>query len=831
MAGAQLYGRTYELEVLVRAVGELGQVVELVGTAGVGKSRLLDAAWDAAEGLSAYHGACTPYGAATPYSVFRPLLRSGTGISEDAAPDQAGSRLSEFTEQRAPHLLPMLPLLAVPFGARVPSTSEADAIDPAFRQARLHDVVVEFLDAVLDGPALLVVEDAHWIDTASGELVNHVIGACADRAWAIIVTRRPEGQWRGPEGLDHVRSLSLAPLDDAAIRQLAIDVSRHPLTDADLDIVSTRAQGNPLFAIELARALGESMTELPDTVEQIIASRLDHLAPEARRLVRVASVLGNQFDASIVGSIIEAEGYSGDVDEALAAASAAGAMALRSGTTWAFNHALYRDTAYEGLPFTRRRHLHRLAAEIIEQRASDTTSVAPLLSLHYAAARAHDQAWRYSLLAGAAAIAQHASSEAAAAFERALTAGRYCRQVGADDRARVAGQLGDLYYEIGRFDDATRVLTFARRVNTDPVTEVGLIRRIGSVCERQGRPDRAIQWYARAARGVPATAHDAAWSLARAEVTLAEAGIRSRRGEQAACLRLARAALTDAERSANEPVRALALERIHLATAYLRIPDTDRAGRRAVEAYRALDNSTGMARVLINLGIEAYFASDWSTASEHYLSALELAQRTGSVVLAATAAINSAEILSDQGDWARATELLDSARRNYSAVGYSAGIAAASLFAAVAAMRDGRLDEARSRLDVARDLLGRLGMAEMVDELDGRELELDALMGTATIERCRTLETRFGLDHPSTARVKRTRGILEHLAGRDDDATATLLDAVALDATPGLERALTLRALEQVAPIAPEADRWHDEADAILSTLGVRRVPPLPSRP
>ena len=166
-SGTRLIGRKRELDLLTHAIGELGEVVILSGGAGVGKTRLLDAAWAESEGLRIYQGACTPYGSASPYSVFRPLLRVGTEIDLHADPARAGEILTGIVRERAPELLSMLPLLAVPFGAEVPSTPEADAVDPQFRRARIHDLVVEFLDQVLDGPVFLVVEDLHWIDEAS----------------------------------------------------------------------------------------------------------------------------------------------------------------------------------------------------------------------------------------------------------------------------------------------------------------------------------------------------------------------------------------------------------------------------------------------------------------------------------------------------------------------------------------------------------------------------------------------------------------------------------------------------------------------------------------
>ena len=801
-AGTRLVGRQHELDVLTRAIGELDTVVELVGTAGVGKSRLLDAAWGAAEGLTIYQGACTPYGAAVPYSVYRPLLRSGSGIPVDASAELTGNRLTDIVGEYAPELLPMLPLIALPFGAKVASTPEADAIDPEFRRLRIHDVVVDFLDATLSGPILLVVEDAHWIDDASGELLNHLVRASASRPWAGIITRRPEGSWQIPE-LDHVTRLHLEPLDDEAIKQLAIDVSTRALADRDLDLVAERAQGNPLFAVELARALSDSTSggaEIPGTIEQIIATRFDRLDPAARRLIRVASVLGNQFHEAIVGALLGAVDRNADVTEALTSAMEAGAIAPRPGSRWGFNHALYRDTAYEGLPFKQRQQLHRLAAEIIEERAADTTAVAPLLSLHYSAARAHDRAWRYSLAAADIAESQNATAEAAAALERALASGRHFRGVDAQDRAPVAERLGDLYYVLGKFSEAERTFNAALKATKDPILRATLVRKIGSANERQGHPDRAIRHFHRAARLIPSDTLATPPLSARAEVLLAEAGLWSRSGEYDRCLELSRVALTDAEQAGDDAVIALALERIHLASVFLHLPDSDGIGERALQMHSSRHDVQSAARTQINLGVGAYFESRWADSSNWYLAAMESAQSAGNIVLAANAAINSAEILADQGQWVQSLELFDSAIRNFEAVAYMPGIGAALLFSAVPAMRSGATDDAAARLHRSNDILSSLGMGELVLDLHTRQLELAVLTGIAEASTCDNLLERLGAAHPLHHRVLRSRGVVQFESGATSDAVASLRAALDTPAPTDFERALTLRALTVSAP-------------------------------
>jgi tetratricopeptide (TPR) repeat protein len=582
-----------------------------------------------------------------------------------------------------------------------------------------------------------------------------------------------------------------------------------------------------LFAVELARALSESAgdAELPDTIEQIIASRFDRLDPSARRLIRVASVLGNQFHEAIVSAMLTEVDAEADIDAAFTSATAAGAITRRPGLRWAFNHALYRDTAYQGLPFNRRRQLHRMAAEIIEERAVDTAAIAPVLSLHYAEARAHEQAWRYSLQAADVAAAQNATAEAAIALERALKAGRYFRSVSQEERVRVAEQLADHNYTLARFDDANRLYRSARRANADAVSDINLMRKLGLVRERQGQPGAAITWFKRASRAVPANATGPRWISARAHLALAEAGLRSRRGENQACKRLALQAHDLAVEADDAAAQALALERAHLAVVFERENDSEGYGVRALEAHRQRGDYAGMARTLINLGIEAYFGSDWNEASTRYLEAAELAERSGSVVLAATATINGAEILSDQGHWSRAIELFEGAHRNYEAVGYRPGTAAARLFAGVAKMRAGQLDSADENFANVRATLEQLDMVEWIQDLDTRTLELMALRGEITPDAAESLVQAFGPGHAFEIRARRSLALAQLLGGSAGDAERELSALLELPACTGFERSLCLQALGRID--STRGPEWRSEAKMIFLNLGVVQPPPL----
>ena len=152
-------------------------------------------------------------------------------------------------------------------------------------------------------------------------------------------------------------------------------------------------------------------------------------------------------------------------------------------------------------------------------------------------------------------------------------------------------------------------------------------------------------------------------------------------------------------------------------------------------------------------------------------------------------------------------------------------MAAASLFAAVAAMRDGRLDEAASRFALARAELVRHSMSEWIDDLDSRRLELDVLAGWRCADAADELAARLGSASPFRVRTLRAAGLAHEQAGNGDRAQQLLLQSLD-ESSPGFEQALTMLALAQVAPLDVAAER-RQRAIEILDELGVRRQPPM----
>src|SRR5262249_20216161 len=194
------------------------------------------------------------------------------------------------------------------------------------------------------------------------------------------------------------------------------------LTDEELATLTERGAGNPLFLQELASAGGaESGEQLPETVEALLATRIDGLAPGDRTLLRWASVLGAQFHYSDLAAVLADDpsaAHDAEVWDRLTEFVERD-PAVAGG--FRFRHALIRDAAYEGLSFRRRRELHGRVGEMLEERhADDPGEVGEVLSLHFALAGRAAETWQWASIAGARAQAKWANREAVELYMRAL---------------------------------------------------------------------------------------------------------------------------------------------------------------------------------------------------------------------------------------------------------------------------------------------------------------------------------------------------------------------------------------------------------------------------
>ncbi len=356
-------GRETELQVILEsarsAVRERGAALNVVGPAGIGKSRLVDEAVTRSS-LTCFRVVCEEYSRA-PYTSMRRVFRWLLDVADGASQEVALEQLREKVRNQAPTLEANLATLTNLLDIRIPSTRETADIDPRFRRTVLEHTAVQLLRASVTVPVALVVEDIHVIDDASASLLARIASEAATLPLLVLLTSRPETET--DSGLVAVAKIELAPLEADAAVQLAIaETENAPLSSAQFSSVVERAEGNPLFLRQLARAatLPGGLEELPESLEPLLAADIDRLPSRDRRVLRALSVLGTYVDASQVDAVL------GDDLADEASWSSLGIFLAPTATGWQFTHDLVRVAAYEGLPFRRRRELHTRVATALE---------------------------------------------------------------------------------------------------------------------------------------------------------------------------------------------------------------------------------------------------------------------------------------------------------------------------------------------------------------------------------------------------------------------------------------------------------------------------------
>ena len=503
---------------------------ELSGQAGIGKTRLIAEVLDRHPGLTPIFLRGGQYARNTPYFVVRRLIRQIAEIDTDGDPAEHGRQLRDFVAQVAPDQLPWLPLLALVVGVDVDPTPEVDRLAEQFRRERLLSTTVDVLDAAGRGsPAAIVAEDAYWFDEASLEILQEMSRRVTRRPWFIVATLRPESEPVVSTDQPGVARMDLLPLDGAdteALARAAGDADGATDLERRIADLAARAGGHPLFVLELVAAAGAGDDTLPESIESLVTTRIDTLAPADRLLLREAAVGGAVVDPPLLASAL--------ARDELASPDRWSALSdfLRpEGPRLRFRHALYQDVAYQGLSYRHRRDVHQRLGETIEQSAQDGTDTAPLLSLHFHRSGDHDRAWTYSEIGADAARAAYANSEAITLYQRALDSGARSSGVDRSEMASVAERLGDVCDLDAQYEPAFAAFQRARKLGLSGTGgEARLLRKIGRVRRNQGSYSQALRWFGRSIRAADAVPDPSERSREEAEITLGYAGTLHRQG-------------------------------------------------------------------------------------------------------------------------------------------------------------------------------------------------------------------------------------------------------------------------------------------------------------
>jgi tetratricopeptide (TPR) repeat protein len=823
-AGTRLVGRDAELAALLRAADGAraghGSFVVVAGDAGMGKSRLVHELRTQAADLVHMTMACEVYESSTPFFPFRGLLRAVLELSDDTA-----LSLTEAVRDVAPELEPWTPLLGSVAGIDVPETEATALLEDRFRSSRLAEVMTELLSHILVMPTLVVVEDAQWMDEASAELLARIASDIEERPWLVCMTRRrDEGGFA--QHVDGMTTLSLDALGEAESRQLFEHVASGNINVNELAAVIARSGGNPLFVRELADAAssGALGDTLPDSIETLIAARIDRLPPRDRAILRQASVLGQSFTLTLLEAVVDDPTGSEDAVRRL------DDFVVSDGPSkFAFEHALVRDAAYEGLPYRSRRRLHARAADHLVETEDGARAHTELLSFHYFYAERHSEAWHYSRLAGARAARMFASVDAASLYQRAIDSSASVRDLDPLEVRSVREALGDVHERLGNFAEAERTFRVVQRsVKDDPVARARLLLKVARVHGWQGRYPQALASITRGLHLVEVVESEEA-ARQRCELLAWYARFCHQSGRPAKAVEWSTIAVEASESAGEKSALADALQ--ILDWAYEDLGSFDRATTlpRALSLYEELGDLPGQASVFNSMGVAAHARGDWSSALAHYERTRAIVERTGDAVMHGTCSANVAEIALDQGRLEEAEPLFREALRTWQAAGIRAGVVFAKRHLGRCASWLGRGDEATELFEEAIEEARAAGAHGEVVATRARLAELYYLSGKTdeALALVDDLLTGIGRDDADDVapQLQRLRSVCLLSLGRElEAATASERSLEAARAREAdYEAALTTwiwaRAVDDAQLVA--------QAEAVLAGLGVVAAPDL----
>jgi DNA-binding SARP family transcriptional activator len=406
------------------------RVVALTGDAGIGKTRLSTRLAEEAHarGAVVLAGRAPEEGLA-PYQPFLEALRHYF-VAADL--DEIGVAIREY----GPELARLVPELR----RRVPGLPAAEASDPDAERYRLFEAVVGLVSAISDrAPILLVLDDLHWADRPTLLLLRHLARAAARNRLLVLICYRSEAPAEGLRDLlsdldreQLVAELRIGGLDLRGTAQLVQLQAGEPPSQSLAQALQQETEGNPLFVEEIVRSLTHGglrvstataadlqTHQLPEGVKRLITRRIDLLDPGAVQWLRVASVVGREFEVEVLDEVAALEEE--DSLRALEAALQAGVVVEPSTEPgrYGFAHALIRDALYEGMSASRRSRTHLRVAAVLESRSAPPRTLAHHFTQAASAAEA-DKAIGYAVQAAADATAVLAHEEAAAHYFRAL---------------------------------------------------------------------------------------------------------------------------------------------------------------------------------------------------------------------------------------------------------------------------------------------------------------------------------------------------------------------------------------------------------------------------
>ena len=724
-----------------------GGLVMVEGEPGIGKSRLLADLLERAEarGLRSLTGVGDAIEQGTPYHAWRlPFTQLMGLVGIDV--EERRRRVLAYV-QADPETARLAPLLNSVVPLELPDNELTAQLAGEVRADNTRELLVQLLQAAATGPRdgtsplVLVLDDAHWFDSASWALTRQVVAKV--RPLLLVLATRPLAEplpedyrrLRQEPATECLRLEPLGPHDTLSLVCDRLGVQRLPEPVAAL--IEERAQGNPFFSEELAYAVRDagliritdgtctiapgagdlSAMSFPDTMQGVVAARIDRLAPSQELALKVASVIGRLFAFRLLRDIhpIEADrsalrGFLDDLHRQDFTMLDTPAPDL----AYLFKHVVTQEVAYGLLLSTQRRQLHRAVAEWYEQtQAEDLASLYPLLAYHWGRAEEPTKTLTYLELAGEQALRLGAYQEAVELLTDALSrSGAVQPAPDAVRQARWHRQLGDAYEGLGRLPESRQHAEQAVALLGWPVpsTRMRLLADLAGQALRHGRhtiwPER-LRSAARTDRG-------ASLEAARAYERLAILNYYA--SARAPGVSAVLHAVNLAERVGPSPELAGAYGTMSVGAGAVQLHSlAGRYAQWAREIAREADDLPALAWVLESTCAFDISVGNWAAAREAFTEGLRIAQHLGDQRRWIELAVMQAQVLYHQGEFGQLAEWSAEMSAMASHVDDPHRKALILLVEAWYLMPQGRMDAVVPRLQKATELLA--GHGSRADEI------------------------------------------------------------------------------------------------------------------
>jgi len=684
-------GRLETLTKLDRILASLlagqGQVVRLMGEAGMGKSHLAAHFSRQAleQGVRRALGTCQSVTRNTPYQPWRQIFHTLLNL-EDSSETQAVAQLTTFLETEHPDWALRLPLLGDLLALPIPDNATTAALDSDMRQKSLFSLLVEMVQTwARSQPLLLIVENAHWMDEASlaltQTLVQQVIGNLRlhNAPVVLLLVQRPELPGDAPllselANVAYASELTLAEMSDAEVATL---LQRHlgeqpsPLLQSLVQRVSL---GNPFFVGELIMAMrqGSQVIQanegawyvadellgilqranfivqvdgkwqlrpsadlfsvklgIPDSIHGLVLSRLDRLPEPHKLTLKVSSVVGYSIDLALVAQVHPEEKAVPEIEAEAAYMEAEEVVHEEAPERkiYAFQHHTTQEVAYETLLYTQRQQLHQAVAQALaEQQPEAITQIAH----HAFLGEAWPLALSYNLLAGEQAKQLHANQQSIDFFQKALRSADMQPDAGtAEQRKHIHLALGELLVSTGQVDAANDHLKAAlvlARSQADREAEARCCHWYGRLHELRGEYTMALTWLD---KGFAALQGQVATEAA--ELSLIAGLINVRQGHYDQALALCQRSLQVGQTLDDAAIRARSYNLMGVVELRRNNPTALERFTQSLAQYEQLGNVYGQA-TSHNLIANWYFArGEWSRSDFHYRQSLDMFTQIGNV--------------------------------------------------------------------------------------------------------------------------------------------------------------------------------------------------------